>query len=1540
METSEAIETVAKDGMSVDKRQWRDLSAFDALDESWSAPAPSYPKDEDEHRSFAHDIGQVKYEEENEEENAFNQESFKQQERRNSDGVLPLAKLDPVASSSSTIKLSPLRSSRRANAVFSKTIGADLDWHHRQALSNSKDDTARRRKKGKLRRRSSGAMTDSELLQPGPSSPSLRIPSHKLPSNRGIQMLLEQGTDDQKASNRASSEPSSPSLSASLAFHDPLSPTRTARSSSTSSSGQKQGIDLSLQHLNLGPPLQSQRVVALRAANSHPEQNSLQNESLFGPDQFGSAREDVSASQGAVTAEEATFIEHSNIASPPAFLKPAWAKKDQKGKTRDMFAPLPLQTMFEPPSDTSRLAWQKADGEDPPKSLQDAHEVKDVSLNSPGKDKDEEDEGQQDNINPISPASHSEADETRETGERPNDVAAPTNIPQCTFTFSSPVVQPKRPPPTPSTSHAPLRLFHLKGRNNEIEQILNTPRSAAKSRDAKKMIWKLVEEEGRGERESKRLRMDRIPNVADLPEAKVSEKGDAPVDYVLEAPSLMDRIRAAGNREVVNNRTISSSLVVDRKGANAPTPERARHHRRFGQTNSPFRRGESPRKLLRRWSAANQVDEELEEKEKNGNLSASDEAWQDVAYEDGPVNFQTSSSSITPMTRIPSVSIEPPASPDADVKEEDVRSLPKNLASLGRSTDRPGMLHISPDAVPMQEIEAMSNGRMTFDRKMNRWISTRHLQRRDPNGKRSEIPEDSTDPFHDFESLNSPAQNPPIFQAEKMSLSGSKSSVQSSSNHDSLAPPLRSTTQSVNSSHAFLTPARNTKSNPNRSVTPKSILKIAGNSARWPSDQGTPTMSRQANRKISFADGIEPSGSIKMPYESEKAGVHDIRRRPSELLGDVSEEDEEEFAEGLPFGGRRSSDTSARFTTPEAGRSASFAAANMSARSPWSLSMLRGSNRRSLMGNGGISFSATNASFNIAHDNMLALLTDIAPFELPWHNIRTIDLRGRRVDSLVRIDEFLPRLEEALLDDNQIEYLTGLPNTMRYLSIARNRLPSTAAFGHLENMETLDVSDNNIDLRALRNLHQLKHLRANGNRITSIQGIQNLQKLETLHLRNNSLDELDIQTDQWPNLQDLVLSRNRLRQIHGLDNLVRLRSLNLDHNHLQELDLGAQMPRLKQLRVSGNENLSSLDVRPAHNLRTLYADECSLNEVTNIGSLTKLDNLSLRQQNGDGELQWPAHDIRDVKRLFLSGNAFRAIDIANSYAAPSRLLHLSSSNRITQFFGLVYLELSGCQLTSLPEDLAKMVPNLRQLNADYNLLDSLPQMNKMSRLKRLSLVGCRIDRSRKLIECLEGCEELNLLDVRMNPCTLGLYPPIVMAAPRGTKFNRAYLPPIPHPFFSSSQEGPNANSEKLDDHNENMNSFAEKSFFHKRHPPPPMMMMGEESKAQIRALKEDDKDDEPDTLFAASDLRFARTLPPHFKLERLLHRGMLAMACANLTWLDGLLIDEDEVVQADEYLRRNNVGRQQEDLRFEFDGEDRKRGMRERSDSIFSSNSE
>lgn len=59
------------------------------------------------------------------------------------------------------------------------------------------------------------------------------------------------------------------------------------------------------------------------------------------------------------------------------------------------------------------------------------------------------------------------------------------------------------------------------------------------------------------------------------------------------------------------------------------------------------------------------------------------------------------------------------------------------------------------------------------------------------------------------------------------------------------------------------------------------------------------------------------------------------------------------------------------------------------------------------------------------------------------------------------------------------------------------------------------------------------------------------------------------------------------------------------------------MPRLRVLRLSNNP-LSALDVSFAPKLRTLYADSTRLGALEGTDQLRKLENLSLRDQSGEG----------------------------------------------------------------------------------------------------------------------------------------------------------------------------------------------------------------------------------------------------------------------------------------------------------------------------------
>jgi hypothetical protein len=57
----------------------------------------------------------------------------------------------------------------------------------------------------------------------------------------------------------------------------------------------------------------------------------------------------------------------------------------------------------------------------------------------------------------------------------------------------------------------------------------------------------------------------------------------------------------------------------------------------------------------------------------------------------------------------------------------------------------------------------------------------------------------------------------------------------------------------------------------------------------------------------------------------------------------------------------------------------------------------------------------TECSFAVSHDRLVQLITDIEPYEPHWEKLRSIDLSNKAAESLVRLKEFLPRLDEANL---------------------------------------------------------------------------------------------------------------------------------------------------------------------------------------------------------------------------------------------------------------------------------------------------------------------------------------------------------------------------------------------------------------------------------------------------------------------------------------------------------------------------------------------
>ncbi|KAI0330196.1 hypothetical protein GY45DRAFT_1303526 [Cubamyces sp. BRFM 1775] len=552
----------------------------------------------------------------------------------------------------------------------------------------------------------------------------------------------------------------------------------------------------------------------------------------------------------------------------------------------------------------------------------------------------------------------------------------------------------------------------------------------------------------------------------------------------------------------------------------------------------------------------------------------------------------------------------------------------------------------------------------------------------------------------------------------------------------------------------------------------------------------------------------------------------------------------------------------------------------------------------------------TECSFGVTHDRLVQVITDVQPFEPYWEELSSIDLSHRNLDSTARLKEFLPKLDSLSLNSNQLAWLSGIPGGVRTLSVASNLLTGVTSFSHLLNLENLDISRNQIDsLRQLECLRHLRELRADGNRIDSVDGLQKMDGLIKLSLQGNALREVDLHGYKWTRLEMLNLSQNRIGSVAGLGAVPSLVVLNLDSNSLGELSPEVPMLRLRILRVSSNR-LQTLNAAPFPNLRTLYADNNSLGTIAKAYRLTKLENLSLRNQNGRGGLTLSMRDVRDVKRLYLSGN-------------PLKPGFLSEP-----CYNLVYLELAACRLIQLPAEFARMVPNVRVLNLNYNFLEDPSPLRGLTRLRKLTIIGSRIKGAKQLIGVLRGMTDMEMIDfrrqrrlthcsmLRMNPCTLGWYLPLLVKdlpgalqpsdGERATESPVA-LVPAPHESGQASrrsqgagqaphQQVPTSDASPAP-HGRSSSSTGSAVTFQGEGTP------ADAAPEPNLALDRPRERTRQDLAWRELDAKFRRDLPDDAYVGRLAYRGLVMRACPHIRMLDGIEVERKERDKAERLLR-------------------------------------
>jgi len=420
---------------------------------------------------------------------------------------------------------------------------------------------------------------------------------------------------------------------------------------------------------------------------------------------------------------------------------------------------------------------------------------------------------------------------------------------------------------------------------------------------------------------------------------------------------------------------------------------------------------------------------------------------------------------------------------------------------------------------------------------------------------------------------------------------------------------------------------------------------------------------------------------------------------------------------------------------------------------------------------------AVEASFSIAQSNLVKHLTDVEPYDPYWDFIKCLKLTDRKLETLYTLNDFCPRVAELDASNNELGQLTGVPESVMNLNVQRNCLTNVTFFGHLINLQFLDISGNGLEsLDALAPCLHLRELKADNNALTNIEGVFKIEGLLSLRCRHNRLESVDFAESELyvfsPHLYlykyhkityarkcltELDLRGNQLVDLNGLEALPSLVHLNLDQNLLTDLSITptTKLETIRSIKLTQN-SFTSFDVTPFPNLRILYMDNNNLSRVMGLTRAKSIDAVSFREQTTPtATFDLEINRMFEARKLYLSSNPIGSI-----------------SQLQAGFLNLQFLEMAGCHLRSLPKNIATLIPNVRVLNLNYNALSDLRPLAGLNRLVKLSCAGNRISNVRKLGQALERCRGVKWVDFRANPVTTGFYPPVttVVKQERGDEY--------------------------------------------------------------------------------------------------------------------------------------------------------------------------
>ncbi|MCK7589193.1 T9SS type A sorting domain-containing protein [Subsaxibacter sp. CAU 1640] len=322
-------------------------------------------------------------------------------------------------------------------------------------------------------------------------------------------------------------------------------------------------------------------------------------------------------------------------------------------------------------------------------------------------------------------------------------------------------------------------------------------------------------------------------------------------------------------------------------------------------------------------------------------------------------------------------------------------------------------------------------------------------------------------------------------------------------------------------------------------------------------------------------------------------------------------------------------------------------------------------------------------------------------FALSYGNAQTVNIPD------TNFLNFLISIGADLDGDNQIQYSEA--ETIDFLTITNNDIVDMTGMEAFTNLTALSIYGSSLSSLSLTGNTALIDLEITATQLTNLD-FSNNTLLETIYLTSNVFTSLDFSNN--PNLVQLYI-----------------------HNHSMLTNVVlADHPVMEFLEVSGNEQLTYLDLSTLYSLTTLIVP---VNQFTDINVSTLTDLAFLQVYNN----QLTALDVSNNSALIEINamfNELTGLDLSNNF----NLVWLNVSNN-----ALETMDVRNGNNQNIVNFNGNINPNLTCIYVDDPTASYLPNWN--------------VDASSTFVENEEECNALSINDIEKAP-TLRIYPnPVV-----------------------------------------------------------------------------------------------------------------------------------------------------------------------------------